>query len=144
MVEVNSAPDLPDDLYVHLAEVTVSWEAYTPTSPTTGRLTRAGQGSIRRLRLNARGRAGLAGEVLPRGRLPSLMKQVVTSQQMEWLCWGVLARYSQHYGQSPKASPAVRRLAFRTIERAWQAAGGREESKIPAGRLLERRCTVAG
>ena len=61
---------------------------------TRGRILRTKRFPIPKIETTVKGVAGLAGEVLPKGRLRGLMKSVKTQEQMDALCWVVLHRHT--------------------------------------------------
>lgn len=79
-----------------------------------------GEAHLRRKKTIQEDTAGTRGEVLPRGRLPALMRYVREPDQMSLLCWSVLRRYAAHHrcGLEPRRS--IRIQAYQAISRAWE------------------------
>lgn len=86
-----------------------------------GRILRKIRIPIPKIETTVKGVAGLAGEVLPKGRLRGLMKSAITQQLMDALCWAVLYRYSIHNRCLPYPTHGVRNNAYQAIKRARQS-----------------------
>jgi hypothetical protein len=72
--------------------------------------------------LTIQGIAGVAGKILPKGRLSALMVVATIPQKMDLLCWAVLRRYGSYHKALPNPPHRVRKIAYATIKRAWQRA----------------------
>ena len=73
---------------------------------------------IPKIETTVEGVAGLAGEVLPKGRLRGLMESAKTKELMNALCWAVLHRYGVCNRCLPDPSHEVRINAYQAIMRA--------------------------
>ena len=73
---------------------------------------------IPKIETTVEGVAGLAGEVLPKGRLRGLMESAKTKELMNALCWAVLHRYGVYNRCLPDPSHEVRINAYQAIMRA--------------------------
>lgn len=83
-----------------------------------GRILSTTRCPIPQLELTAKRTAGIAGDVIPRGRLRALIQSVTNQEQMDDLCWCVLRRYAAHHRCLPNPPHNIRRNAHSAIKRA--------------------------
>ena len=93
-----------------------------------GRILWNGKFQLEYVPLSEKGVSGVPGGVLPRGRVPALLRIVGAMQSANAveaqyaLCWAVLRRYAVEKRCFPDPPLTVRRQAYEVIERAWKRA----------------------
>ncbi len=133
MAPINSLPTVPlelsivfddDEMYVRLLTRGITVTEGDRTMVTGRRRVASAKAPLRmRPDFDGKGVSGVAGAVLPRGRLAAMMKNANTAALMETLCWAVLRRYAIHHGCNPRPPHSIRCRASEAIKRAWVRAG---------------------
>ena len=125
-----SRPEIPIGLDLHVEQNELRWTVTeigdvtqdAEWRSTSGKIIGSGSTPLKRRTVTWEGVSGVEGEVLPRGRLPALMKGVGKPEHMYALCWAVLRRYIFHKKRLPNPPRQIRQQAYESIKRAWNRA----------------------
>lgn len=135
MGHVNSLPKERLIFELHIGPQELSWDIQKKTETSTeggGRAIRfelleAGNAALKDPETIREKVAGVPG-VIPRGRLPGLMKYIKEDEHKDRLCWAVLRRYADHHDAGAKVEGSMCTAAFGAIKRAWER--GRVETSL--------------